>query len=765
MINHFETALQDFIQEQKNRAWPFHANRDRFSAEHSSWNDLYFYHEKKDKKLVGMSICNRYLAPNSLRIRSKKSLKQLGQGLFFESYYADVAKALVVYEYYEARKKDVNFGGGMENWAQYWLGWMQEKGLKCFQYTPSQHTDFIKAMRAKELSPCSLHMIDNRIRIAISILQSKGAMDDCAVFNVEVSVSESRGVDSAKARKAKKMPHEDIIASGLSIFSEVVPKIDAIIDPHENVRNRFVACCFMLTIASTQRFTAENPFLDVHSSSLVTRKSSDGQSVHSMMYQGSKGFNVNQKHVVGELFPFVEQTLNYLTKACAPGRSLSRFYENPTRPAKDILFGFEVKDWMGIDPKKPLDLWKLGALLGLIPTDQSAWHTGHPCTWIDGYPFNLDKNQPCRSQSEAIRLLGLPLTPARALSDVYQAKTVGELQDAWINYIKRVLPNFPYRLHTNQNRVRLSDALYVFTGKQLGQSKRNSYPGGGSPFSIDSIAPQGVFGLAIGRQGSFFSDHGYSRDYALSPNQIRHYSNTMYQRSGVSQDHIALASGRKNIRQNVDYDHMTGEEIAFRSSRDTSSDEDLERSIEKNVITASQYTELTGRSATDTPAGLCTQDFTQSPCTHLSDLKYHCSSCDKAAFCKGSQRAIDAMDEDIARTEVALEKIQNLNLTHDITRRQYEVRARDLAYVKELRSLMVDPTIPNGTLIRMKSFGKDKASWDLYDIKTRKTLGRVTKALPDTEGKYTDLLASSQSNEGASPSRLQQFLVGKGLSI
>jgi hypothetical protein len=238
----------------------------------------------------------------------------------------------------------------------------------------------------------------------------------------------------------------------------------------------------------------------------------------------------------------------------------------------------------------------------------------------------------------------------------------------------------------------------------------------------------------------------------------------MYQRSGVSQDHIALASGRKDIRHNVDYDHMTGEEIAFRSSQNPSSDEDVASNIEKNVITAFQYKELTGRSATDTPAGLCTQDFTQSPCTHLSDLKYHCSTCDKAAFCKGSQRAIDAMDEDIARAEEALEKIQTLNLTHDITKRQYEVRARDLAYVKELRSLMEDLTIPDGTLIRMKSFGKDKASWDLYDIKTRKTLGRVTKALPDTEGNYIDLLASSQSNEGASPSRLQQFLTGKGLS-
>jgi len=764
MINHFETALQDFIQEQKNRAWPFYASTNRFSTEHSSWNDLYFCHEKKDKKRVGMSIYNRYLAANGLRIRSKSALEKLDQSLLIEGYYADVAKALAVYHHYEARKKDVIFSIAFGNWAQYWLGWMQEKGLKCFQYTPSQHTDFIKAMRATEFSPASLHVIDKQVRTNISILQSKGAMDDCAVFNVEVSVSESRGVDSAKAHKAKKMPHVDIIASGLSIFSEVVPKIDAIIDPHENVRNRFVACCFMLTIASTQRFAAENPYLDIYSSSLVTRKSSDGQKVHSMMYQGSKGFNVNQKHVVGELFPFVEQTLNYLTKACAPGRSLARFYEDPTRPAKDILFGFEVKDWMGIDPKKPLDLWKLGALLGLIPTDQSAWHTGGPRKWIKGYPFNLDKNQPIKSASETNRLLGLPVVLHPALSDVYQAKTVGELQDAWINYIKRALPNFPYRSHTNQNRVLLSDALYVFTGKQLHSTANNSYPGGGSTFSIDGIAPQGVFGVAIGTAGSFFSDHGYSRDYSLSPNQIRHYSNTMYQRSGVSQDHIALASGRKDIRHNVDYDHMTNEEIAFRSSRDTSSDEDLERNIEKNVITADQYTELTGRSATDTPAGLCTQDFTQSPCTHLSDLKYHCSTCDKAAFCKGSQRAIDAMDENIGRAEEALEKIQTLNLTHDITKRQYEVRARDLAYVKELRSLMEDLTIPDGTLIRMKSFDKDKASWDLYDIKTRKTLGRVTKALPDTEGKYTDLLASSQSNEGASPSRLQQFLTSKGLS-
>jgi hypothetical protein len=769
MINHYESALQKFIEEQKNKPSHFFAVKDAEDSTQATWSDMFFFHEAGNLKRHSVSIFNRYLYPNEM-IKTHKQFARLTEkeNALFHSYYHDICKALTVFIEEKRKKAGYHFVPKEHcHYFQKWIGWMQEKSLKIYQYTPSKHRDFMSWLMDGSLKPNSEYVEESKILAAIKTLQSVGAIDDLLLFKPLASVAPDRTLAKVSRRLNKKMPSDEDIAVALSIFHKIMPETDEEIDIYENTRNRYVASAYMLSLAATQRFAAENPYLTMYS--LSSRESSDGQEVYNLTFPGSKGFGVNKKHVHGPLIPFVEKAINFLIQSGAPARALTRYYENQDLPANNILFGIKIDDWKGVDPEKPLDLWKLGSLLGLYEELPESV-TSH-LKKIKGYPFSVDSKAPFQSLSQKFALLGLTIGDYKnpRIKSITAAETPKQLEQEFIAHLKKMRPNFPYRLHANGNLVLLKDALTIFTGRQL--NSKGSWPLSTSIFAIDSTEYAEVFRTAISpykysNAGLFFTSNGYSAEvYGVTPHMIRHYSNTIYQESEVSDEHIAIASGRVDIRTNADYDHLTNDEIAFRMSRHTEQYKDYSY-IHSNVITANAYQELTKRAATDTGVGLCLQDLSESPCTHLSDFKYHCADCTKAAFCKGSKAAITAMKSDIAQQEMWLEQVIEKKNFHksELSKLQFMEKTESLAFYHELLGLMMSPEIEDGVLIRFMGFRKTNIRFELYDITKRISLGEIIRKLPDFKRELSDKIDELSKIESKPKSVLTYFLKSKGIS-
>lgn len=762
MINHYESNLSAFIKEQEAKHWPFYKSKDTSDSEFSTWQDDFFFYQKPDGKRQSISILDR-LDLKVQTIKSYKAFVLANEKHSLKSYYKDFAKAYTVYFFNKKIEKGEQFVPKEHcHLIQSWLGWLQKKSLKISGYTPVLHSQFMKTYDSESLKPSSIWVAENKVLRAIKLLQTLKVINPNITFKSIASCAIDRSTSEAKIRKKEKMPDADNIAAALSVFNVVMPEESSCIDRFKDVKSRYTASMFMLSLAATQRFAAENPYLDLYS--LKCRTSSEGQQVYNFTFLGSKGFGVNQKHVLGPLIPFVKQALSYCSHTFEIGRSLARFYENPQRPATEVLGNIKVENWHGLNKKNSLTLWQLGGLLGLYK--QCNKEIKNQLNKIPGFPYDVDLNQKLETRIIKTSLLGTPCANRGVQSKIVDpCSTPHELQQGWINYIKTALPNFPYRKHSNGNKVKLADALVVFNGSQI--PTRNGYKMSSSPFAIEPLNVADTFRTNIAPSGDYFSDNGFSTDFALTPHQIRHYNNTVYQQSGVSDEHIAILSGRLSVQQNATYDHMTGEEVAFRlmfSAKNTK--QDLSH-IAVNVITATEYKELTRRAATDTGVGICTQDLHESPCSHLSDLFYHCVTCTKAAFCKGSKVAIAAMEKDIKTQLDWLEGVYEKQDLHKnkLSQTQFKQRIELVEFYTALINLMKSDDIADGNLIRFVGFKKNTVKFDIYDIKQRKKLSSISKKITSASSLLEIEINKRKPSEEKKPSMLSDFLEQNGIKL
>ncbi|ELA7280979.1 hypothetical protein Q9X95_004604, partial [Vibrio parahaemolyticus] len=306
----------------------------------------------------------------------------------------------------------------------------------------------------------------------------------------------------------------------------------------------------------------------------------------------------------------------------------------------------------------------------------------------------------------------------------------------WINYIREMVPNFPFRKHSNGNKVHLSNALVIFTGAQSHNYEKglSVYRWAKSPFAVETISLDQLFYTQL--RGPYFSENGFSDLFALNPYAIRHYNNTELQKSGVSQELIAIVSGRTKLEQNIVYDHRTNEEVTatLRKALGDIDESELEKQIESNVIDIQNVSETLGRHVEDVGGvGLCFQDLSQTPCSRRSQLRLHCVGCSKAMFCKGNPIAIEAMKKDVVRLKNQLTELYENDNWYKFTngRLQFKEKTQDMALCSELINIMQLPNYENGNLIRISAIKHRQVHFQIIDIKTHNIIGKPTATLPD----------------------------------
>lgn len=269
--------------------------------------------------------------------------------------------------------------------------------------------------------------------------------------------------------------------------------------------------------------------------------------------------------------------------------------------------------------------------------------------------------------------------------------------------IIRMLPSgFP--IMDKVTGCKYSEALFVVRKNELG-NQRGTYNSVIESISINKIS-SALGGRVKHGSSSIFTRFGYvepdGSNINISTHQFRHYLNTLAQAGGLSQIDIAKWSGRKDIRQNAAYDHVTPGQM-IQKIRDAVGDDSimfgpLAELDKKTLIPRDEFARLVVPTAHTTELGYCIHDYTMSPCqTHMD-----CINCSDLICIKGDAEKERRLRQQLDEAHGLLQQAEQA------TREQYFGSDRWLDHHKatverlsELLSIMDNPNVPDGAVIQL----------------------------------------------------------------
>ena len=223
--------------------------------------------------------------------------------------------------------------------------------------------------------------------------------------------------------------------------------------------------------------------------------------------------------------------------------------------------------------------------------------------------------------------------------------------------------------------------------------------------TTDAINNQLGAGQKHGK-ASVFSRLGFTEPdgspIVITSHQFRHWLNTLAQRGGLSQLDIAKWSGRKDIRQNEVYDHVTPHEL-IEKIRDIDKGHmfgPLAEFVAKAPISREEFMRLSVPTLHSTELGFCIHDWTMIPCQRHAD----CINCTEQICIKGNnektarikQNCIDA-EEQLERAEKAIEEGSS-GADRWLVHHQLTVKR-----LRNLWSILSDPEVPEGAVIQLSN--------------------------------------------------------------
>ena len=266
-----------------------------------------------------------------------------------------------------------------------------------------------------------------------------------------------------------------------------------------------------------------------------------------------------------------------------------------------------------------------------------------------------------------------------------------------------MLPNnFP--LMNKETNLKYSESLFIVRTNELG-AQRYTYNCMIESITIDQINTS-LGGRVSSGFASIFTKHGYvepdGSDIKITTHQFRHYLNTLAQAGGLSQLDIAKWSGRKDIRQNAAYDHVTPGQM-IQKIRDAVGGESimfgpLAELSKKTLIPRDEFARLVVPTAHTTELGYCIHDYTMSPC----QIHMDCINCTDLICIKGDV-------EKERRLRIQLDEAHSLMLqAEQASKEQYfgsdrwlDHHKNTVARLTELLTIMDDSKVPNGAVIQL----------------------------------------------------------------
>jgi len=427
-----------------------------------------------------------------------------------------------------------------------------------------------------------------------------------------------------------------------------------------------------------------NEVLALRTKCEVDGKRPDGQVAYGLQFWPSKGADPMVKWVVPSMSSVVQEAIRRLDAASSEARTVALWYED--HPTSMFL-----PSHLEHLREKDLTMAELGEVLFIGEPPRTA-----PRQWC------VDNDVPTEKQGQKLLV---------KFSDVEKAA------------IKALPRGFPW-LDIDAG-LRFSEALCITRRNELHKTK-------GTFRGIVEALNQGFIATGLGNR----SKHGFKSVFeslglfeadgspvVIRTHQFRHYLNTLAQAGGMNELDIAKWSGRKNIRQNDVYNHVSDRDVQARLSElrkeaQGHSSTELTPQVRISLIPREKFKEMGIQAAHTTDFGMCVHDFVMSPCA----LHRDCINCNQQICIKGDEfgeantRAkheetagllAEAKAAEAAELYGASRWIEHQQLTYD--------------RLTELIAILDNPQVPRGALIRLTHI--KPASRLQYAMEARKALG------------------------------------------
>ncbi len=595
----------------------------------------------------------------------------------------------------------------------------------------------------------------------LNILRLEGS--ERHLLDVQINNQQNKMPDPLALKALASISHDLILEGGQLIEGLYYP----------DQRYHFVCCMATLAMASPNRVAAEQQTLNKQTlksrTATVKRENQwTEQPVYYLDWNGSKGYKDNDNHILAAMKEPVSRALEHLNIVCEPARVLCRFYECPDTPVKELLGSFQPSPdkLQHIDINKPVNMFQLGYLLGFYDGQDQTIKVGQKGKANFKHKLICEINN---NDGLMYVTLGTLLTINNPKQkNIFKllmgsTRTVAEFQRNWIEFIKQEIPAFPYRV-VNKNRVKLSNALFCFTGNQL-LSSHGSYQLSQTLFGIEPADLGNMFHSLISNKNDFsiFTEFGFASDLKITPHQFRHWLNTMAQQSGLSEEVIAMWSGRKDIQQNAVYDHTPEsdkvKQVGFVMSNSTEEKKPI------RIITQEEYEDVTGKDWTSvTSTGICTQNLSVSPCNYLNDFLSHCPLCPECVHVNRDQKAIELLEKDLTVQHARLEQVKTCKTlgTNHNQQRWFLMHFKNTAMLEQLIGLMKREDIKEGSPIR---YSGDDGVFRVTDLANRR-VEEVKALLPDANAEMQKCIAQYSSVEPEPDNKpLENLLTKFGIGV
>lgn len=565
------------------------------------------------------------------------------------------------------------------------------------------------------------------------------------------------------SKRKQKMADEDVIKAIGGVYAKAMNSLINERPEPGYFRDAFASFMALLCLAAPNRAAAEVTLLP--NQKLKSYFEGDRPKVFYLDWAGSKGFQDNRNHILRDLAPWVEKGLDYFSKACQPGRIVARYYINPDQKLRTLLGDFPVEPERNARlalNKKP-HIFQLGYALGFYGIDDEVYVYSEDSS-DKKRPYRFKRHDLLSKRTSCLRLKKIadlqtedlissnaaknPARPglSKLLNCGFSSKqdkkfdpngnrliSVGEIESLLLDFHRQSFPSFPIGFSTGtQGQIQMDTAFFSILGHQYyGQAaikKSGGSQGGSSYYTLLTPATLATnAAVDVGRRGSLFTRHGFSSRIFLNFHQLRHYTNTLADRSGIPNEIITAWSGRKSREQTFEYIHTSHSERTSRVEDVQTTTNDTTQPI--RWVSRDDIEKELNLPASATSTGVCTQNLITSPCDYLNDFVSSCFLCPNSCHVAGDQSAIDFLDRDYqfqCRRLKAVEKDKRLTVSKAM-QDWFITHKRNTDILSQLVKLMKET--PMGTVI---TFNKKTAQFNLVDVQT-KQIEHVVAKLSNSE--------------------------------
>jgi hypothetical protein len=504
----------------------------------------------------------------------------------------------------------------------------------------------------KQVSPSVAYRIAGQLELMAEFMRAKGFITLRQRWTHGVNKPQELGSRISKealTARQEKLPSAAPLRALGAVFYEAIEPADILVSSNTG-----------LMLCAPERI---NELLRLRRNCLVEGNGEYRRKL-GLRWSGSKGFENTTKWLPTEMVPIARQAVANIIQVTAPAQQLAAWYTvNP----KKLYLHEGAAHLRNI---KVLTFEQISLIL---------W--GNEMAGAAAYTWARTTNN-------------LPKQPLGG-------RRIGFLFEDVERAVLAMLPaTFPFMLGAPE--LLCQDSMAIIRTNEL-HSGRATYL---CMFScVDYTALTTRFGVYDDRE-SIFERFGYVEDdgspIELQSHSLRHYLNMLAQTGGLSSTEIALFSGRKDVKQNRAYDHMTSDEVQAPISQALkggfTSELEPVFSLGLNLISRSEFKGLGLTAAHTTDYGWCAHDFASEPCQMYRD----CINCAEQECIKGETQKEAHLQMLRSETEYLLKQAREA-----LSEEEYGAdtwvkhQSVTLERVNALLSILEDPVVPAGARIRL----------------------------------------------------------------